>query len=282
MKVNLFPKRKSVRRFTDRAIEKSKLDQFLEFSKQLPILEKNIERELIFVTDKEWIAETLHSFMLSYGKIIAAPYLLLPFYEDNSISQYELGFQIEHLVLKATELELGTCWIEVAEEKIKARLFEALTDVDIAEKLFVTPVSQDLKQRLNDKVLRVAVLIGYPSLKRIDRIISNAVRMECKANARRSVDSFVINRKKKDFPPILLKILEHAVLAPSARNRQPWRVRITDDGFDLGGFEEHEIDLGIFMAHLKISMEHYSKPFKFKRLNETGNDLKWFGSFTLK
>lgn len=282
MKVSLFPKRKSVRRFTEKAIEESKLNQFLEFSKNLPSLEKNIEHELIIVHDKEWISNTLYLFMLSYGKIIAAPYMLLPFYSNNEISEYEFGFQIEHLVLKATELELGTCWIEVIEEKIKERLLESQTDSNIAEKLFVTPVPENLQQRLKDKVLPAAVLIGYPSLKRMDRIISNAIRMECKANSRKPLESFITNRKSKEIPTNLRKIFEHAILAPSARNRQPWRIRVTDYGFDLGGFKGHQIDVGIFMAHLKISLEHYSKPFKFRRLNEKINDVEWFGAFSLK
>ncbi|MBN1348809.1 hypothetical protein JXJ21_05320 [candidate division KSB1 bacterium] len=283
MKLSVIPLRKSVRRYSDKAVEKATIDQLVAFSRETPSLgNEQIKHDFIFAQNRDWIEQLLHSYMLSYGKLIAAPCLLLPFYDDHTDVEYEFGFQVEHIVLKATELELGTCWINVDSDQIKKVLHEATSDEYEFKDIFVTPFNKQFEINLTNKQIHNAILIGYPSTKRMDRVINNAIRMECKANARKPVESIIVNSKNKPLSSVLQKILEHAILAPSSRNRQPWRIRLTDKGFDVGGFDGHRIDLGIFIAHLKIAMQHFGKPFKITRFTENSKDIEWFGSIPLK
>jgi len=63
---------------------------------------------------------------------------------------------------------------------------------------------------------------------------------------RKPVTSFLENDVEQ-LPPEIMKIVEMTILAPSAMNRQPWRIKFT--GGELCISSRSPVDLGIALSH---------------------------------
>jgi nitroreductase len=278
MKLSIFQNRKSTRRFMPTVVEPEKIGEIMELNRTLAPIVPAVPQQFIFIQGKEYITELLAKFLLSYGKLISAPHLLLPFYEPVTDADLEIGYRLEYLVLKATDLDLGTLWISADEgqkmiEEAVLKLPRLASNTDAAAPIAVIP--KDFERTREKLILPVLILIGYASEKRLDRIINNAVRMESAGNSRKRVEAIVINRKSENIPENIRKILNQAILAPSKKNQQPWRVRITDKGFDLGYLHDRELDAGIFLSHLKVSMEIQAIPHQIQVFHEKSNEIEW-------
>jgi len=278
MQINTFQKRKSVRRFAPTEIEDSKLKQMLTLDAELPVFKQRLKRQSIWLAGKEAIGEVLAQYLLSYGRLIAAPYMLIPFYENNANTDLEIGFALEHLILMATELGIGSLWVSTDER------FSLFSDVIINLKKtgseenqlkLIKVVPPEITTKLDEMCLPVVVLFGYASEKRLDRVINNAIRMESAGNSRKKIESIIINRHTENLPEKLKKVFNYAILAPSKKNQQPWRIRLNKDGFDLGCLHQRQLDLGIFLSHIKIAMEHFSMGFETETFYEKSNDIEW-------
>jgi nitroreductase len=57
----------------------------------------------------------------------------------------------------------------------------------------------------------------------------------------------------QDADPTLVTILEHARLAPSAANSQPWRFVVDADRLTLAVVRPSFIDAGIVMSHVTLA-----------------------------
>jgi len=276
----IFQNRKSIRRYRPDAIDETIMKKLLDFSKRLPVFTQEIKHQFVWVHGKDWISDILSSFLLSYGKMISSPYMIVPFYSTNKYTNLEIGYQLEHLVLFATELGLGTLWLsaEEAQKQIIEEVRNLINDPgDESPKAarLVEVFPENLNFALNNAEMPVILLLGLASEKRMDRIISNAVRMESAGNSRKKIDSIVSNCKVEQIPSNLKKLLNLAILAPSKKNQQPWRVRFTKKGFDVGFLHERELDFGIFLAHLEIGMNDLSIPHQFHIFYEKSNDVEW-------
>ena len=124
-------------------------------------------------------------------------------------SQYDLehyGFTLEQLILKATDLDLGTCWL--------AGTFNRSG--------FST------KMRLSeDEYVPAIAPIGYPTENR--RFVDRVMRWVIKSNARKPWENFFFDADftcplQKEHAGEYFKALESVWLAPSAGNSQPWRI----------------------------------------------------------
>lgn len=285
MQINTFQKRKSIRRFSTNLIEHDKLLQLMNFETNSHDIFRPPNRYTVWLSGKTLIAETLSKFLLSYGKIISAPYLLAPFCPDVDLNQILIGFELEHVVLKATELGLGSLWVSVdnAQNVIQEMVLKIKNDPansDNSKILNELPANFDTTIKTMN--LPVVVLLGYPSERRLDRVINNSIRMESAGNSRKKVESLIVNRRPEGLNDKLKKVFNLAVLAPSKKNQQPWRIRLKNGGFDLGCIHERRIDMGIFLAHLTIAMNHYSIQFSLKQIEEKQDDIQWHISVAIK
>lgn len=278
MDINTFQKRKSTRRFADTKIEDATLNELIQYTNQIARLPNATGRQLIWISGREWIGESLSSFLLSYGKIVASPYMLVPFYEPGEDSEMTLGYEMEHVVLRAVEMGICSLWLSIDESRsILTDSIQALqtTPGKWPDAKFLTRLPSNWEEGTKSMELPVVLLFGYPSEKRLDRIINNAIRMESAGNSRKKIETLLINRRQAPLSENMKKILNLSILAPSKRNQQPWRVRINKEGFDVGYLHERKLDVGIFFAHIKIAMDTLGLKYKYEIFNENSSDVDW-------
>ena len=124
----LVKQRYSVRRFTDKPVEKEKLDLCLESARLAPSACNSQPWHFIVVENPEFknkLCDAIFSGQYSTNKFVKqAPVLVLiasdkgtfiskvgGFLRDTQFYLIDIGIAAEHFVLQAAELGLGTCWI---------------------------------------------------------------------------------------------------------------------------------------------------------------------------
>jgi len=179
------------------------------------------------------------------GKIMNSPNAAVAF-----------GYSFEMLVLKAQSMGIGTVWLGGT---MNRSAFEQA--MDLAE----------------NEIMPCASPLGYPAEKMSLR--ESMMRKGVKADVRLPfeelffVDSFDIpmTKEKSSF---LAEPLEMVRLAPSAVNKQPWRVVVSDNaahfylkrtkGFGHEGkLDMQMIDLGIALCHFALTAAECGIPVQF-------------------
>ncbi len=161
---------------------------------------------------------------------------------DRDLEDY--GYVFERLILEATRLGLGTCWLG------------GTLDRD---------AFGEMVQLSDDEWLPAVTPVGPTTSKR--GLIDGAVRMFAGSRKRIAYDSLFFDG---DFGRPLparqgpwAPVLEAVRIGPSASNKQPWRVVTTDTGAHLYlqpnagyasflNFEIQRLDMGIAMCHLEL------------------------------
>lgn len=181
----------------------------------------------------------------TYGFIKGARTFLAAVIPDEEYALEALGYEFEQLVLYAASLGIGTCWLGGTFDR------EAFTArITLAE----------------NEIFPILSPVGYPAGKR--GLMEKLIRRGAGADSRLPWSQLFFDG---DFGTPLTEAgaaeyrfpLEMVRLAPSAVNRQPWRVVKTDDGafhfFEKrsSGKEEgvdiHRIDLGIAICHFHLA-----------------------------
>ena len=113
----LFEKRYSVRKFSDKEIEKTKLNEILEAGNKAPTA-KNLQPHRIYVLQSDEALNKLDT--LTHCRYGALTVLLFTYDTDedwkNPLEEgvhsgvEDVSIVATHIMLKATELGLGTCW----------------------------------------------------------------------------------------------------------------------------------------------------------------------------
>ena len=183
----------------------------------------------------------------TYGVIKGANAFLIGIlckeFENRKDTAINFGYDFEQVILKATELGLGTCWM--------AGTFNAAAFV----KYF------DLSR---DEKIAVISPVGIPAEK--PHLLSKVFTRSAKSKIRKSWQELFFEGWKKS-PLSKVNIGDYALalemvrLAPSAVNSQPWRVIKTDQGF-----------------HFCAAVTNYFAPGKqaFLRYNDMGIALVHF------
>lgn len=165
----------------------------------------------------------------TYGMITGASWYFLMGTDNAEESQLSLGFKMEQVVLKATSMGLGTCWI--------AATFKGTTFADAAEFPSDTP-------------LQVVMPVGYPADKK--SIKEKLIRATMGSAKRKSMaDLFIVDERSEYYKP-----LEMMRLAPSSTNSQPWRAEVDGDTVYFYYEKKSEasiIDLGIGLSHFYLA-----------------------------
>lgn len=182
----------------------------------------------------------------TYGMISGDRYYVAGAVEKGPYAELDYGYCLERVVLFATRLGLGTCW-----------LGGTLNRTTFAEKI-----------KLRDEEIIPAITpVGYPA----DR----------KSLKLKLIETVLQVRKRKDFTSIFFDgstdsplsreaarewaaPLEAVRIGPSASNKQPWRAVRTEEGFDFyadldlsydsgsRGFAVQKVDLGIACCHFDL------------------------------
>ena len=173
----------------------------------------------------------------SYGGISGA-HSALAFVGDGSHeADAWIGYVGEALVLEATHLGLGTCWVGgLFNGHVAARL----AGLAAGERVYaISPLGQPI----DHITLKERVLMGG-------------------AHAKRRLQPEIIASEHAGWPEWARSALPLVQLAPSAMNRQPWRFALDGDGSTLTlGYEgdvglrvTKRLDCGIAMAHAELGM----------------------------
>lgn len=203
----------------------------------------------------------------TYGMIKGAPAFILGAMEVLPFASEAFGYCLEGVILRAAELGLGTCW-----------LGGGLRRGQVGEILSLGP----------NEVVPCITPIGAPADKRslLDRI----VRSSAKGDSRRPARELFFEGEPGH--PLELEpgspwaaVLEAVRKAPSASNKQPWRIvksgSATTPVFHLlldedkvynsvmGEVKIQNVDMGIAMRHFEVEARNRGLPGSWRRLPAT-------------
>lgn len=246
---------KSVRDYKDEAVSPEIINQLKDYYIEGKRLLQDIEIE-VKVRNKEEVYENLKNIAGYNELMIEAPHYLIFLSEDKKHYLENVGYAAQNVMLKAFELEVGSCWITIKD-------------------------GEEIKEKLNiktDKKLVALIAIGYDDNK--NKVLyentseynpshANIKIVEDNVTERMRVSDMVYLKKwgeNVDSDELarlgLLEAFFYARLAPSTKNRQPWRF-IYDDGTVVLALKKEEnvneyeqkIDTGIVMLYFKLIVD---------------------------
>jgi nitroreductase len=178
-----------------------------------------------------------------YGKTIHAPHYIVLASREREGYLTDAGFRFEQMVLDATALGFGTCWVGLMFKEASLR---SSLGLDGSWRMIVlSPIGRPLENSLTNRMLRT--LAGSKRRKPIDQLFF------WQRHGERLPASVTSDQR-------LMQVLEATRWAPSWMNRQPWRFVLLDreilvykiKDLDREGKDYHRLDCGIAMCHLHV------------------------------
>lgn len=184
----------------------------------------------------------------TYGVIKGASTYVVAVIPKGKRDLEDFGYVMEKFILKATSLGLGTCWLGGTFNKGE--------------------FSKAIAQK-EEEILPCVTPIGYPAEKR--SLLETVMRLGAGSRHRKSWQEIFF--QKKFGPPLLedeageyVTPLEMVRIAPSASNKQPWRIIMDQGKFHfylqptkgyskILGFEIQRVDMGIAMCHFELAAQ---------------------------
>lgn len=184
----------------------------------------------------------------TYGVIKGASAFLVAIAEKSYKDLEDLGYAFEKIILYATSLGLGTCWLGGTFKKSEFAQASELKDYEILP--CITPV-------------------GYPGSSR--SFVDSAMRFVAGSKNRKDWRELFFRKElarplAKEETGDLAIPLEMVRLAPSASNKQPWRIVWDDNkvhfylqhtkGYaKFQAFDLQRVDMGIAMCHFELTAQ---------------------------
>ncbi len=240
-------KRISVRSYADQPIEPNKKQELIN------LLQSTIEgpfgNEVRFtlIDFSEMERNEIRS-LGTYGFIRGAELFIVSAIKDDVGAMEDLGYCFEKVILTATNMGLGTCW-----------LGGTFRRANFAKKINV----------VDDEVVPAISPIGYARDKKTIR--EKVLRRFAGSNHRKPWEDLFFNGDmnkplSKDLAGEYATPLECVRLGPSASNNQPWRIVYNKQqgifhlylkrtrGYDKfnGRVDLQRIDMGIAMCHFEL------------------------------
>ncbi|MHB1377051.1 MAG: nitroreductase family protein [Candidatus Humimicrobiaceae bacterium] len=269
--IDLIKKRKSCRSFSEKEIESDevqKLDVFISD------INSTIDIKARFLLIKHGITKSKKVERLgTYGFISGARSFIVGIIDRNEKRVEAFGYHFEKIVLYATDLGLATCWLGGSFNR------------------------SDFEQKVNllsNEFIPIVSPVGYARNKL--RVMDSAIRTIARSNSRKHWDELFFDAYSGN--PLAQKKagdyelpLEMVRIAPSASNKQPWRIIKDKDGYNfyllrtkgykLRNFDLQRSDLGIAMCHFELTakelklMGEWRTSIKDKKSGELGYVITW-------
>ncbi len=234
--------RKSVRSYLDKEISEEELEKIIRDANRFQGPFRDEVRFELIIDDK---ISMDNKKLGTYGIIQGAKYYLAAIANREDECLYELGYATERAILYLSDKNLGTCWMGGTFDR-----------GNFASKV-------DLK---DDEYLPVVVPFGY--IKDKQSVKDKMIRMTAGSDKRTDWGGVFFNEEvdkplhPNDAGPYK-SALEAVRVAPSASNKQPWRVIKKGEDYefylkrtpgygDKLGFNIQEIDMGIAMCHFEL------------------------------
>ena len=185
----------------------------------------------------------------TYGVIKNAGQFLVGIIKGGHLAMPDYGYCKEKLILKATALGLGTCWL--------GGTFQSSN--------FARAIRLQ-----SDELLPTVTPVGYPAVKK--RLTDKFIRLTAGSDHRKSWSEIFFDGNfstplTSSQAGIYAEALENIRLAPSASNKQPWRILRDNEKsvfhfflkrslqYKLTDFVSlQDIDLGIAMCHFDLTI----------------------------
>ena len=246
--------RYSCRTYVDRPIEATDRQTLSEFLASLGVgpLGSHTRFSLVAATEKD--RESLRG-LGTYGFIKGATGFIVGAAKPGPRDMEDYGYLLEHAVLVATDLELGTCW-----------LGGSFTKSSFARKIGTT----------RSEVVPAVVAVGYPA----EGSKGGRVRKRAGSDRRLPREQLFFEGKlgvPLDFSRAAgyADVLEAVRWAPSASNKQPWRLVRSEEawhfylqrskGYGKGSAvfsllrlaDLQRVDMGIAMCHFELAAREH-------------------------
>ncbi len=179
----------------------------------------------------------------TYGFIKKAPSFLVAICKNNRENLLDLGCVFENLILFLQQNNINTCWLGGTFKRKKLQMEEEMVEGD-----FIPIISP----------------IGYAAEQ--PHLFGKIIRKMAKADSRIEFNQLFF---QDDFQnPIVdkekVEILKYVRLAPSASNKQPWRIVCCNNGkthFFIERTPKYGSSMGydIQMVDMGIALSHYLK-----------------------
>ena len=181
----------------------------------------------------------------TYGVISGTNLFIIGVVDKEKKDEAEFGYLFEKIVLFATALGLGTCWLGGTFKRSDFAQKAAL-----AENEYIPIVSPVGVKRERTRLLDMAMRAGAGSNKR-----KPWSELFFETNAETPLTEEKAGAYKT--------VLEMVRIAPSASNKQPWRI-IKDenefkfficrnDGYGMASYDLQKNDVGIAMCHFELA-----------------------------
>ncbi len=234
--LDLVKSRRSVRTFDGKMIDDKVLNELKDYGETIEN-PYGIKVRFVFLDAKEN--------KLSSPVIAGDTLYISAIVNKDEHAEEAYGYSFEKLLIKAHELGLGTVWIGGAMQRDK---FAAASNVSEGEILpCVSPVgitanSMSIKEKLMRKGVKADKRFDFEKL-----FFTKNFTAPLSEESAKNLD--------------LYKALEAIRVAPSAVNKQPWRIVIEDNaahfylrhdkGYANDDFDMQKIDLGIALYHFE-------------------------------
>lgn len=273
--LKVMEKRRSVREYKDKMISMEELDQLMRILETPVSLAEGQNAGLLFIEDGEAVSRALDGIAGYNGVMIKAPHYFALLAEEGPHSMTHAAYLAEWFVLHATQLNLGTCWIET---------------IDTSE------VAKERLQLEDGRRLLALIAIGYPKAEpRLSNIFQgkgtglspyteagysdkNPEYAKEPVSARLSIDEIVYLKGWGQNASVetlesygLAEAFYYMRLAPSWGNLQPWRFVLDgqrillainkNNPFKKGADGDlAAIEGGIAMLYFEVAMHNLGLP----------------------
>jgi nitroreductase len=268
--VSAIPKRHSIRLYTQKKVSRETMQQVLAAGNSAPRLWPAIDVRWYIVWDGSIVTRQLRPRYGERNAFSTVPHYILSASQKRPGYMENLGFCMEHLILAATSLGLGTCWIGALE--MGENLGEFAPDLAPDEQIVaLTPLGYaDTSYRAN-------------LARRLRRWGTGSLGDRRPLNQMVSQDIWSVPWAAED--EALHRILELTRLAPSWSNAQPWRfvvdeqqvlIAVTPTSAQDAFAEERpycRLDGGIAMCHFQLAAQAVGWPGQWRVPEEAENKM---------
>jgi nitroreductase len=245
----------SVRNFSDKAIEPEALMQIEEVCAKQANSGPYGAGVRFRLLDLEPLTGSELRKMGTYGVIKGARYYILGAVRNEKGAMVDLGYCLERIILQATLLGLGTCWLGGT---FKRSSFAAR--MELAE----------------DELLPAITPVGYPACEM--SAIEKMMRYGAGSNRRKPWSELFFSADgltplAEDAAGVYKDVYNAVRMGPSASNKQPWRLVRDEQGLThlylkenkvynrlMGKIRLQLIDMGIAMCHFEVAARHLRLP----------------------
>ncbi len=256
-------KRISCRTYNNRPLrdsDRQKLNDFLLANAGGPFGNKTRFRIVDLAAGEQDEIKTLGA----YGFIKGAKVFIVGAVAKGGWAMEDYGYGLERIILEATSLGLGTCWLGGT---------------------FNRSASASKIGKRDDEVVPAMTPIGYPADRRT--VMDRTVRFIAKSHIRKAWEELFFhgdtgNPLKRNIAGPYALPLECVRIGPSASNRQPWRLvkereenvfhfylsRTPGYGKIFPDVSLQDIDMGIAMCHFEVAAREIGRKGSWQRMSD--------------